>query len=415
MSSTAATTEWARTKAQERRRAVGLFGVSAAHGVNHMYATLLPLVYPIMKNEFHFDYTVLGIVIAISNLSGGVLQAFFGYINRRISARALLGWENIALSFCVAAMAATGNTAGFAAVRWAGSVAGSPQHPVGSAYCAEEYPPERRGFAIASHVAGGNIGTVIMPLLGALCIGVFGWRATLLIFAVPIGLMGVLTFFLLRPDAELDQGRPVQTDAGVKVELRQMLSRRAVVLILIAATIAAGGRGLGVITTYVPSYLRDSLHLGNLTTGVLFNTLLIGSVASTFVAGALSDRLGRKPVLIAAYALALVAVILLVLTGGNVVLLFPVLLFFGLTAYAETSVLQSYFADAIGGGSHRIGFGLFFTIGYGVGAVWAAVIGTIVDHYGFHAAFLVMGLSYVAAAAVLIPAPDTAGRKTRAA
>src|SRR5207253_3533632 len=50
-----------------------------------------------------------------------------------------------------------------------------------------------------------------------------------------------------------------------------MLHRRTVVLILVAATIAAGGRGLGVITTYVPAYLKDSLHLGELTTGVLFN------------------------------------------------------------------------------------------------------------------------------------------------
>ncbi|MHB8578108.1 MAG: MFS transporter [Dehalococcoidia bacterium] len=415
MAGTAAAGRFATGAAEERRRAIGLFGVSAAHGVNHMYATLLPLIYPILKDQFHFSYGTLGIVIAVSNLAGGVLQAVFGFVNRRISARVLLGWENVILSALVVCMAAITSVTQFAFIRFAGSVAGSPQHPVGSAYCTEEYPAERRGFALASHVGGGNIGTMLVPLLGALCISWFGWRTTLLIFSVPIGVMGVATFFLLRPDAELQARRPEQTDAGWKAELGGMLSRRTVVLILIAATIAAGGRGLGVITTYLPAYLKDGLHLGTITSGVLFNILLIGSVASTVVAGYLSDRFGRKPVLIVSYSLALIGAILLVLTGGRLLLLFPVLLFFGLTAYAETSVLQGFFADAIGEHSHRIGFGLFFTIGYGVGALWAAAIGGIIDQWGFHAAFLVMGASYIAAALVLIPTRDLTWKRGTAA
>src|SRR5579884_2226697 len=206
---------WAVTASEERRRAIGLFGVSAAHAVNHMYGALLPLIYPILQDEFHFRYSALGLVIAVSNLAGGVLQALFGYINRRVSARTLLGWENIALSLCVVGMAAVGNVAGFGALRLAGSIAGSPQHPVGSAYCAEEFPPERRGSAIAAHVAGGNVGTLIVPLLGALCIDWVGWRTTLLIWSVPIAIVGVLTFFLLRPDANAPARRTAVQDEGV--------------------------------------------------------------------------------------------------------------------------------------------------------------------------------------------------------
>ena len=144
------------TPLSPRQRDIGLLAVSAAHAVNHMYGALLPLVYPLLLVEFHFSYTVLGLVIAASNVTGGLMQAAFGYLNRRVSARTLIGWENIVLGLCVAAMAATGNVLEFAAVRVAGAVAGSPQHPVGSAYCAEEFPPERRGFALGMHVGGGN-------------------------------------------------------------------------------------------------------------------------------------------------------------------------------------------------------------------------------------------------------------------
>ncbi|HEY7295742.1 MAG TPA: MFS transporter [Dehalococcoidia bacterium] len=405
---------WSAASARERRRAIGLFGVSAAHAVNHMYGALLPLVYPIVQDQFHFSFSTLGVIIALSNFAGGVLQAVFGYINRRVSARRLLGWENVALSLCVALMAASGNVVQFGALRMAGSVAGSPQHPVGSAYCAEEFPPERRGFALAAHVGGGNIGTLIVPLLGAVMISVFGWRLTLVLWAIPIGLMGVLTFFLLQENPERAARAAAEPpDAGVWPELKAMLGRRTVVLILLAATIAAGGRGLGVITTYVPSYLQKGLGFGDIATGVLFNILLIGSVVGTLSAGRLSDRIGRKPMLIASYSAALVSMILLVLCGDALWALFPVLLALGITAYAETSVIQSFFADAIGTGSQRIGFGLFFTIGYGVGSVWAAVIGAVIDRYGFHAAFLLMGASYVAAALVLIPTTDIVGTRRR--
>jgi len=406
---------WESASATERRRAMGLLGVSAAHATNHMYGALLPLIYPLVQDQFHFNFSTLGIIIALSNLCSGVLQALFSYINRRVSARTLIGWENVALSLCVALMAASGNVVQFGALKMAGSVAGSPQHPVGSAYCAEEFPPERRGFALAAHVGGGNVGTLIVPLLGAVMISAFGWRLTLLLWAIPIGLMGVLTFFLLREDPERAARAAAEPpDAGVWPELKAMLSRKTVVLILVAATIAAGGRGLGVITTYVPSYLKTGLGFGNVTTGVLFNILLVGSVVGTLAAGRLSDRFGRKPMLITAYSAALVSMLLLVFAGNALWALFPLLLALGITAYAESPVIQSFFADAIGSGSHRIGFGLYFTIGYGIGSVWAAIIGAVIDRYGFHAAFLLMGASYVAAALVLLPTTDIAGTRRRA-
>lgn len=394
--------------AVRRRRAVGLFGVSSAHAVNHMYAALLPLIYPILLLQFHFNYSILGLIIAGSNVTSGLLQAAFGFINRRVSARVLLGLENIALGLCVALMAATGSVVEFAAVRWLGTVAGSPQHPVGAAYCAEEYPDER-GFAISSHIAGGNIGTLIVPLVGALLLEKVGWRATLLIFAVPIAAMGFLTFFLLRPNVEVAATRAEPKDAGIWPEIKAMMSRRTVVLVIVASTIAAGGRGLGVVMTYIPAYLADptrGLHLGTLTTGILFNVMLIGSVVGTLAAGRISDRLGRKRTVMTAYMLALIGMALLIVVGGSILLLLPVLLFVGMTAFAESSLLQSFFADAVGDGSHRIGFGMYFTIAYGIGALWALIVGTLVDHFGFHAAFVVMGLSYVGAAAVLLPTID---------
>ena len=48
----------------------------------------------------------------------------------------------------------------FAVAHIVSRVGGAPQHPVGNGLLAEQFPPERRGFAISAHISGGNVGTV---------------------------------------------------------------------------------------------------------------------------------------------------------------------------------------------------------------------------------------------------------------
>ncbi len=53
------------------------------------------------------------------------------------------------------------------------------------------------------------------------------------------------------------------------------------------------------------------------------------------------------------------------------------------------------------GGAQRAAFGLYFAISYGIGSIWLAVTGLIIDRWGFHASFLVMAGSFVASALVI--------------
>src|SRR5437762_3504155 len=64
-------------------------------------------------------------------------------------------------------------------------IGGSPQHPVGNGLLAEQFPPERRGFAISAHIAGGNVGTVVVAILGAPIIAIWGWRGASIAFGLP--------------------------------------------------------------------------------------------------------------------------------------------------------------------------------------------------------------------------------------
>ena len=77
-------------------------------------------------------------------------------------------------------------------------IGGSPQHPVGNGLLAEQFPESRRGFAISAHISGGNVGTVIVAVVGAGLIAAIGWRWVVVVFGVPAVLIALAILLLVR-------------------------------------------------------------------------------------------------------------------------------------------------------------------------------------------------------------------------
>jgi AAHS family 4-hydroxybenzoate transporter-like MFS transporter len=137
--------------------------------------------------------------------------------------------------------------------------------------------------------------------------------------------------------------------------------------------------------------------------GILLTIMMAGSVIGPLIAGPLSDRMGRKPVLLGDYAIACLSFLALLAVGGAPWALPAVLAVTGIAVYSEGALMQTALADVADKTSMEMLFGLYFTVGSAIGAPWALLIGALVDSYGFAAAFAAMGLSQVLAALVLIP------------
>jgi MFS family permease len=377
--------------------------VAAAHAVNHAYAALLPILYPAMMVDLRFGYSQLGLLIGVSRGLGQGLQWLTGYVGRFVQRKALLGIGTMMQGVC---LGLSGLSQGFLdLVAWqsATKLAGSPQHPNGNALILDYFGRTHRGRALALHYAGGNLGTVLVPLVGAILLGAYGWRATLGYFALPGIVVGLLVLWAIREERE--KKAIVEARPSLGRETLAILRTRNLRYIIGAQATAAGGRGLGVVITFVPLYLSQELGLSVMNTGVLYSLMLIGSVVGPTAAGFVSDRLGaRKAILIGAYVASTVTMTLLVHLGTTAVWLLPVVLFvLGCVAYAESPMLQSLTADATEGLSQDMVFGVYHTLGFGSGALWAVVLGVLVDALGFRAALYVMAASYSAAALWLIP------------
>ena len=183
--------------------------------------------------------------------------------------------------------------------------------------------------------------------------------------------------------------------------LRRALRRRTALAVLVAGTISAAGRGLGVLTTYIPAYLRDGLHEPAITIGVLVTVVGIGAVVGPMFGGQLSDRVGRRAVLYTLYACGAVGLVSFVLVGAGIGLLAFAALVVGVFTYSEQPVRQALFSDAMEGVSARAAFGAYFAISQSFGALWITALGFVITDVSFRAAFFVMAASFAAAGAVI--------------
>ncbi|HEU5390223.1 MAG TPA: MFS transporter [Streptosporangiaceae bacterium] len=382
-------------RARQDRRA--LVVMTIAHGIQHFYVAGLAVTYPFVVAQFHVSYAVLGLWLSAAGLLGGLLQAAAGLL-RRASARAVLTAQDLAMGGTALLGAAAPGFGAFGAARILGAAVSWPQHPVGSAYLSDRFP-QRRATALSWHTAGGSLGTVAVPVLMSAAIAAAGWRWALVALGMALCAGGLLVRAALPPE-RTGAGQASERPAG-RAGLWQLLRRRQVAAVLAAGTIAAGGRGLGTLSTYIPAYLRSGLHLSTLTVGTLFTLIMAASIAGPVAGGLLADRFGRARTLTVTYVAAAVAVAAFGYAGRSLWVLAVLGVCVGVLAYAESPLLQAVFSDLTGDGAARTAFGAFFAISYGVGSLWVAVIGWIIATAGFPAAFAAMAASFAAAAVII--------------
>lgn len=371
--------------------------LTLAHSLIHLQSALMPLVYIAVKDQFGLNEAAIGLFIAVTTAVGGAMQLSYGLLTRYVARPVLIGVGQIAFGLSLVLAGLASSIGQLLAAISAARIGASPQHPVGNGILADAYPAERRGFAISTHIAGGNVGTVLVPFIGGALLAAVGWNTTLLLFGLPPLLVGVLILRFIREDHQA-YGREARASGSWLSQVRQVLGRGDLMRILAASTVSAGGRGLDIAAPFLLLYFRGPLGIDDATVLWLYALLLVGAVVGPVPAGILSDRYGRRRTLIVYYLLSAVGILAVVLAGGNLLFLAPLLLPFGTAVFSEGPVLQAFMADRAVGPLRDVAFSIYFTAAFGIGALWAIVIGTIVAGVGYAPAFVVMAASYVAGA-----------------
>jgi AAHS family 3-hydroxyphenylpropionic acid transporter len=379
--------------------------LSVAHAVNHAFAVLLPLIFLAIIDEFDVGVGTVAILAAAGAFASGAVQLSYAELTRRVSRRRLLGVGGLlfGLGFALQALAVSFVT--FAIPNVVARIGGSPQHPVGNGLLAEQFPEHRRGFAISAHIAGGNMGTVVVAIVGVPLIALIGWRGTSVTFGLAAAVIALLILWLVR---ERGTDRAAAVAGGSSRDaLRRVIGDRDLRWLFLTSVLGGGGRGLGVVNVFVLFYLTLVIGLDAATAGLMYGALIVFSVPMPLIAGWLSDRLGRKPLIIGAYIGGAVGFAVFILAGSSMVWLWAGIVLMGLFSFAESPQLQALLGDISPPATRDASYALYFTLAFGVGSLWVALYGVIIDAMGeatgIPVVFALMGISFIAAALATLP------------
>ncbi len=403
---------------------VSLFAAAGHLGIE-LVSNFLPIVYPVLVAEAGFSFAQVGTVTLVATLGMTLPQPLLGLVVKRFDASRLV---LLAVLWCGLFYGTVGLVPRFWPLLVAvalGGLGSALFHPAGSVVASVAHS-RRRGASMSIFSVGGNAGAALSPLLMAAVIGWQGLRGTLV--AVPLALVTAALLWLIpgRGATPASAGRTrrrsteQRTVAGPPTPAAESNATHAADVAPTVGTRAAG-TALALIvlfamarawyqvslTTYLPLWIDSYAGARTGLAQVLF--VLVGSLpAGSLLGGALSDRVGRWQVVLAAAALLVFAngALLAVGPGGApaVVLLLTAAIgcLIGMTYPVVIIMAQEAWPRNIG-----LAGGLVMGLGWLPGGVGASAIGLLADSAGLQRALstlvvpLLAGVAAIAAYAIV--------------
>lgn len=262
-------------------------------------------------------------------------------------------------------------------------------------------PHDARGRVAGMFSSAFLVGSVAGPVLGSLTAGL-GLGAPFLIYGAALLVAATVVFVSLR-HSELAAPAPQdELTVTVRVALRHRAYRAALL-----SNFATGWSAFGLRVALVPLFVTEALHHGPGMAGAALATFAIGNVCAVIPSGRLSDRTGRRPLLIAGLAVAGVSTAV-VGSAPSLALFLAGAFVAGAATGVFTSPQQAAVADIIGskarGGTAVATFQMMSDFGSIIGSFG---VGQIAQHLSFGWAFALSGAILVVASVGWLFAPET--------
>lgn len=339
-----------------------------------MVQSLLPSIYPILKSALRLDFSHIGLITLVNQLTASLLQPLIGsYTDRRPLPQSLA----IGMSFTLTGLALLAMSEHFGAVLVAAALIGIGSavfHPE-SSRIARLASGGRHGFAQSLFQVGGNAGSAIGPLLAALIVLPRGQRSLLWFAVAPIVAIGLLWRVgdWHRRRAPRQARAPHAAHAPHHHLTRAQVKRAlAVLLVLVFSKYVY----LASLSTYYTFYLIETFGV-SVRSAQLHLFVFLGSVAAgTILGGPLGDRYGRKYVIWG--SILGVLPFSVALPYANLAMTGVLSAVVGVILASAFSAILVYAQELVPGKVGMIS-GLFFGLAFGIGGLGAAALGVLAD------------------------------------
>ncbi|MGK6351092.1 MFS transporter [Parapedobacter sp. DT-150] len=378
-----------------------LFAVSFSHLLNDTIQSLIPAIYPIVKDSFSLSFSQIGLITLVFQLSSSLLQPLVGMItDSKPYPYALPVGMGFSLTGLVMMALAPSYQWILVAVAFVGA-GSSVFHPEASrmAYVASG---GRRGFAQSLFQVGGNAGSAIGPLLAAMLIAPFG-RFNVIWFSFAALTAIVILYRVGKWYKPKSIRNYILRKNNVKEVVRQPLPRKTVILSIVVLLVLIFSKYFyfASLTSYYTFYLMDKFGVSVQQSQLYLFVFLFAVAAGTMIGGPVGDRIGRKYVIWLSILGA--SPFTLALPYAN--LFWTVILSFiiGVIIASAFSAILVYAQELLPGNVGLVS-GLFFGFAFGMGGIGSAVLGRLADGQGIDYVYhLCAYLPLIGAVAAFLP------------
>jgi MFS transporter, FSR family, fosmidomycin resistance protein len=348
--------------------------IAAGHFMHDVYSAFLAPLLPTIQNNMGLTYTQAGSLAIFAQIPS-LLNPFIGYIADRVSVRYFVILAPAVTATLFSSLGLAPSYAALALLLFAAGISIAAFHAPAPAMVAR-VSGSRVGAGMSIFMAAGELARAVGPLFVAAGVVWFGmegiWR--LAIFG---WLMSLFLYFRLRTVPAAPRGH---VQASLDVFWPQARRVFPPLLWLLGGRIFM----MAALTTYLPIFVSDE-RAGSLWLAAAALTILeAAGMAGALLSGTLSDRFGRKRVLL--LLLLAAPVLMLAFIYSPTWLAFPLLLLLGFASISPQPVLLATVQDQFPF-NRALGNGTYLALNFLVraGGIW--VVGRFSDTFGLTAAF----------------------------
>jgi len=370
-----------------------IIAISSSHGIMHAYLVLLPAMIPILGGELG-DIATIGMLASLVTLFYGWFSLPVGFIADRISKKLLITGSMVLCGGASILIGLSPNIPVTAIALIILGIGASLYHPCGYAHMSLA-SDEMRGRYMGFQGLGGDMGMAVSFLTSSLLGARFGWRMTFIIWGVIGLIMAAIDLIVIRDIAyEVPEGG----HPGPVATIKKMFGStdRTKLIITLGVVVLSGMLWTGV-SSFIMVYLKDEKVMPLVLAGGLSTLKYTVGAFAQIVGGEMSDRIGRKKLLLFGYAGFAISLLALIYSPNIVSMMVIVVVILGFTFFVTQSPMNALLGDIASKDTVGVTYGVNFTLKYGIGFFTPAIGGWLAANYGLNSVFYFFaGLSGVA-------------------
>ncbi|NLV27998.1 MAG: MFS transporter [Methanomicrobiales archaeon] len=343
--------------------------LSFAHLINDIYAPVLMALQPVLITMYGYGYFQAALLPVIHSLTSSMLQPIFGYLADNKGLKVSIGLSILLSGIGVSLL---GLVPDFYCIMLVcvviSGIGHASFHPGALCKVSALASGSSRGKLTSLFVVGGNLGMALGPIIAGIILSSGGVPQVIWLI-VPAAIAAFVLYY-----------HPISDEClVVHGDTRKIKEDWKPVILLFSGATLRSWVTFGAMT-FLPTYLvLEGYPLLEAT--MLVSLMLLAGVAGQMGGGMLSDRIGRKEVVVTTTLASIPAFIAILLTHGALLILS--MMIFGFLLWASFSVTIAMSHEMI---PSRVGLisGLFLGIAMGAGGVGVSVSGVLADMYGLY-------------------------------